>query len=319
MTADVLCAGIVVSDHVCRPVDHVPVPGELILTDRMDLTIGGNAANVSVDLARLGRTPLLMGAVGDDIFGRHVRETLRQEGVGVDHLETIAGCDTAGTLVINCAGEDRRFIHSLGANSRFTAESVTAKHLRQCGMLYLGGYLLCHELTAANVARMFQEARSLGLTTVLDVVIPGPGEFLHRLTPVLPYVDFFFPNNDEANVISGESSPPDQAARFLELGAKHVVITCGERGAFLNSEDALMRTAGFDVPFVDGTGSGDAFTAGFMHGLLSQQPLETCLHYGTAMGAACVQSMGASTGALSATELLEFCATHPLTIETKAN
>ena len=51
---DVLCAGIVVADHVCTPVSHVPAAGELVMADGMLLTIGGCAANAAVDLARMG-------------------------------------------------------------------------------------------------------------------------------------------------------------------------------------------------------------------------------------------------------------------------
>src|SRR5438552_486359 len=52
--SDVLCAGIVVADHVCNPIPRVPAAGELVLTDRFLLTIGGCAANVAVDLTRMG-------------------------------------------------------------------------------------------------------------------------------------------------------------------------------------------------------------------------------------------------------------------------
>ena len=45
----VLCAGIIVADHVCHPVSHVPAAGELVMTDKMLLTIGGCAANAAVE------------------------------------------------------------------------------------------------------------------------------------------------------------------------------------------------------------------------------------------------------------------------------
>ena len=54
MTAypDVLCAGIIVADHVCTPIAHLPAAGELVMAERILLTIGGCAANVAVDLGR---------------------------------------------------------------------------------------------------------------------------------------------------------------------------------------------------------------------------------------------------------------------------
>ena len=53
--SDVLCAGIIVADHVCTPITHLPAAGELVLADQLLLTIGGCAANVAVDLVKMGR------------------------------------------------------------------------------------------------------------------------------------------------------------------------------------------------------------------------------------------------------------------------
>ena len=61
---DCLCAGIIVADHVCQAIDHLPRPGELVLTDQMELTIGGCASNVASDLARLDRQVAIAGIVG---------------------------------------------------------------------------------------------------------------------------------------------------------------------------------------------------------------------------------------------------------------
>jgi sugar/nucleoside kinase (ribokinase family) len=65
------------------------------------------------------------------------------------------------------------------------------------------------------------------------------------------------------------------------------------------------------VEQVDGTGGGDAFTAGFAFGLVQNADLHACLEYGSAMGARCVQSMGATTSGFIREELLEFVAAHP--------
>src|SRR5207247_4197262 len=117
---DVLCAGIVVADHVCTPISHMPAAGELVLADRLLLAIGGCAANVAVDLTKMGVKARVVGRVGDDAFGRAVAEMLRQEGADVGGLQISADADTSQTLIVNVAGEDRRFIHTFGANALFT-------------------------------------------------------------------------------------------------------------------------------------------------------------------------------------------------------
>jgi sugar/nucleoside kinase (ribokinase family) len=310
-----VCAGILVADHVCEPVSRMPASGELVLTPRMHLTTGGHASNVSTDLARLGRNVEVVGMVGDDVFGEFVRETLERAGVSCTNLRRSSTHPTSGTLVINCQGEDRRFIHNTGASADFTGKELTPELIRQGRVLYLGGYCLCKELSPENVANAFQAARNAGVTTVLDVVIADPETAWEQLRPVLPCTDFFLPNTDEAKAITGLDDPIMQAERFREAGAKCVVITCGENGAVLLSERDRLRSDVYPVDYVDGTGSGDAFAAGFIHALLAELDLEGCLRYGSALGASCVRAAGASTGVFNNAELLAFCELHPLRIE----
>ena len=310
---DALCAGIIVADHVCEPVDHVPLPGELVVTERMDLLLGGCAANVAVGLTKLGRRTAVAGNVGSDQFGRFARESLASAGVDVQHVGESAR-DTSGTLIINTRGEDRRFIHSLGANRDFTGAELTAELVREARVLYLGGYCLCDELAADNVAAAFRAAREAGVATVLDVVLPRPGDYWPRLRPVLPWTDVFLPNSDEARLITGESDAVVQAEHFRAAGARTVVITCGGAGSVALSGEARLRAGCYPVEFRDGTGSGDAFAAGFVHGLLSGGDLRQCLIYGSALGASCVRAAGATTGVFTAGELASFLEAHTLAV-----
>ena len=312
---DCVCAGIIVADHVCEPVPRMPRPGELVLTPRMDLTTGGNATNVATDLARLGRNVELVGVVGRDVFGEFVQKTLTDAGVSCTHLRHSPAHATSGTFVINCEGEDRRFIHAIGASAAFTGKELTDEIITAGRVLYLGGYCLCEELTPAQVARVFQTARNAGVPTVLDVVLADPQTAWDRLRPVLPFTDVFLPNSDEAAAITGLTDPVAQAERFHKAGAKTVVVTCGEAGAVLVSETARLQAGAYSIDYIDGTGSGDAFSAGFIHGLLADADWETCLRWGSGLGASCVRAAGASTGVFTAKELAEFHESHPLQIE----
>src|SRR5262249_37842575 len=172
------------------------------------------------------------------------------------------------TLIVNVAGQDRRFIHTFGANASFTAADVPRDRLMSCQVLYLGGYLLMGGVTPEETAAVFAEARRGGAKTVLDVVTPPGVDYLARLAPVLPHTDVFLPNVDEAKLITGESDPLKQAERFRDMGASTVVVTLGGDGSVLVDGQRRLRAGTFSVPFVDGTGGGDAFAAGFLGGVL---------------------------------------------------
>jgi sugar/nucleoside kinase (ribokinase family) len=311
MPTDVLCAGIIVADHVCTPISHLPEAGELVLADQMLLTIGGCAANVAVDLVKLGASASAAGRVGGDVFGRVVADMLRERGVDVSAVRTTPGLDTSQTLIVNVAGQDRRFIHTFGANAVFRASDIP---FAPCRVLYLGGYLLMNEVHPEELRSVFAAARRGGAKTVLDVVTPGPADYLPRLAPVLPEVDVFLPNDHEAQLITGEREPLAQAERFRALGAKTVIVTLGDRGSVLVTQGKRLRAGSFRVPFVDGSGGGDAFAAGYIDGLLHGLDAEDCLRRASAVGASCVRAIGTTTSVFTREECDAFLRENELRI-----
>lgn len=309
----VLCAGIVVADHVSSPIAHLPAAGELVLADQLILTIGGCAANVAVDLVKLGVPATVVGCVGDDVFGRVVADMLRERHVDVSGLRVRPGQSTSQTLIVNVQGQDRRFIHTFGANADFGPDDIPAD--ADCRVLYLGGYFIMERLRPDALAAVLARAQARGVRTVLDVVTPGPSDYLPRLEPVLPYVDVFLPNDHEAQLITGLSDPLAQAERFHALGAGTVIITCGDRGAVLVTDGLRLRAGTYAMPFVDGTGGGDAFAAGYVAGMLRGWGPAECLRIGSAVGASCVRAIGTTTGVFTAAECDAFLQANRLPIE----
>lgn len=293
---DCLCVGQVVVDHLCAPIARMPAPGELVLSDRLVLDIGGCAANAAVALARLGRKVAIVGCIGDDLFGTFACEVFSRAGVDTSLLAKLAGVDTSGTLVVNVQGEDRRFITARGATTKLTVDRIPRDAAAASKVLYIGGYLMADGLDPHALADLFAFARSCGTATVLDVVAPGPGPHAERLKPVLPFTDVFLPNQDEAALISGLEKPTEQAAYFRAMGAACVVVTSGSAGSLLASESQWLQAGIFPVAAVDGSGAGDAFDAGFISALLDGLPPADRLRWGAAMGASAVQAVGATAG-----------------------
>jgi sugar/nucleoside kinase (ribokinase family) len=313
--SDVLSAGIVVADYVCNPITHLPAAGELVLTERILLAIGGCAANVAVDLARMQVPATVVGRVGDDVVGRVVAEMLRQHGLDVSALHHTAGMDTSQTLIVNVVGQDRRFIHTFGANGEFRAADIPLEQVERCKVLYLGGYLLMGNLRQDELIPVFAAARKAGAKTVLDVVTPGPADYLSRLDRLLSHVDVFLPNNHEAELITGERDPVRQAETFHRMGAGTAIVTLGGAGAVVVGERVRLLAGSYPVEFVDGSGGGDAFDAGYVYGLLHGMETEDCVRVASALGASCVRAIGTTTGVFTKGECEEFLRRHTLKIE----
>lgn len=309
---DILCAGLVVADFVGAPITAIPDSGRLIKTPKIEMAIGGCAANTAIDLSKLDTRVGVVGLVGADAMGQFSRDALEREHVSCDYLGVSETTQTSATLIVNVQGEDRRFIHAVGANAEFTGETLTAEVLQQCRIVCVGGFALNPKLSGPNVRRAFQTARQLGVTTALDVVIGDPDPVWDMLKEVLPETDLFLPNQDEGRLILGIDDPHEQARRFHAAGAKSVIITCGAQGSIYFDGQNLYEAAAYPVEQVDGTGGGDAFVAGFLYGLLKQAPPVECLAYGAAMGASCVRAAGATTSVFRRDELEAYVQTHLL-------
>lgn len=314
LNIDCLSAGILVADHLCTPIAELPSAGQLVLADELPLAIGGCASNVGTDLAKVGVRVGVAGCVGSDVFGQFIVDELTASGVETSGIARLEGVGTSATLIINVQGQDRRFIHTVGANARFSASQIPLDRVRQAKVLYVGGYLLMPALEA-DLPELFRQAREAGVKTVLDVVLPGPGDHWARLAPVLVHTDVFLPNSDEAAAITGLSDPREQVERFREAGARSVVITCGEQGTWLVSDTERLRAGIFKLPYVGGTGSGDAFDAGYIAGMLAGHDERGCLRWGSALGASCVRAIGATEGVFDRQEAEAFLAANELTIE----
>jgi sugar/nucleoside kinase (ribokinase family) len=293
----VVCAGIVVADVFVPPLARLPDPGELVATGDFVVETGGCAANTAVALARLGIVPAVVAKVGVDLFGDFVEQELAGEGVDVSGLGRAEGLGTSKTVIVPVSGEDRRYIHTFGANAALAAADIAPALLSPPEILSIGGYLVLPALRQAELAEQLAAARRAGVRTVFDVVAPaGRALTVADVAEVLPEVDFFVPNDDEAGALTGESDPRRQAERLLELGAGTVVVTMGERGLLAMSRDETIELPAPHVELVEPSGAGDAFAAGLICGLLEDLDMRRCLELASVVGASACTRVGCTAG-----------------------
>jgi sugar/nucleoside kinase (ribokinase family) len=218
-------------------------------------------------------------------------------------------------MIINVQGQDRRFISTPGANTLFGVEHVPSEWLQQAKVIYVGGFFMLPKLETQETVELFRRARATGVKTVVDVVLFGPENYWDRLAPLLPEIDVFVPNDHEGAVITGLKDPLDQANRFRDAGAKTVVITMGSKGSLLVTDGLRLRAGVYPVEFVGGAGSGDAFDAGFIAGLLAGEDPAGCLRWGSALGASCVRSITTTDSVFTRPEAEQFMQENQLPME----
>jgi sugar/nucleoside kinase (ribokinase family) len=297
VTPRVLCAGILVGDLFVPPLPRVPAAGELLVTDDFLMQAGGCAANVAVALSKLGVDSRVVGRVGRDSFGDFVISTLAGHGIDVSFIGRSETMGTAKTVIVPVAGDDRRYIHTVGANADLTGRDFAPAAMSGIDVVYLGGYLVLPGLLPRAVVELFEAAHHAGAHTLLDVVLPGDSKAsMDDLRRILPSVDFFLPNYDEARDLTGEQDPERQAARFNDAGAETVIITMGAEGVLACTATDSRHVAAPRVDVVDGSGAGDAFAAGLIVGLLERWPLERSLTFASEVGALACTALGCTDG-----------------------
>lgn len=313
---DVICLGILVADIFAEPIPAIPAPGQLGLTDRFLLGAGGCASNTAACLNRLGRKVKVLGKVGTDLFGGFVLDDLRRLGVDCSSVAFSKTHPTSGTVIVNVTGEDRRYIHCVGANADFSFADIDCSVLDGARVLHVGGYMVMPKFGAEDLTQLFRAARQRSVKTVLDVVTP-PGLVMSRrqLESMLAYTDVFLPNDDEAEAMTGLKDPVAQASFLSNLNpACDVVITLGARGAVACRGSEIIQAGTYSVQSIDESGAGDAFAAGFITGLLEDWPLEKTLSFASAVGASCTSALGCTAGVFTFDEAIAFMARQPLKI-----
>lgn len=326
--AEAGCAGILVADTFCGPMKELPREGRLVAVDSMPSRAGGCAANVAIDLAKQGVVCDVIGCVGQDPSAAVIVRELEAAHVGCDRIAYVPDYATSRTVILLVEGQDRRYIHMFGANAAFTAAHIPRDWLAGLKVFYLGGLFLMPSFRTEEFLELLKFCRAHGVTSVVDVVVPQricefrghhendvPEICRNSLAPLLPFVDYFLPNEDEARTLTGCAEPLDQVGALVEGGAGTVVVTCGKNGAVGGRNAQRWRVGGFGIEAVDPSGSGDAFSSGIVTGILRGWELPQTLVYASALGASAARAVGTTAGVFTAAAAEAFLATHTLQID----
>lgn len=267
-------------------------PGTEKLAQHLQLALGGSSAITAFNLSSLGASVGFIGVIGTDAFGSFVKERLASAGVDLTFLRQTDREKTGITVWFDRSGE-RAGITYLGTIPLLRPSFIPFDRLSKARHFHVGHYFLLKNLHA-KAASVFAEAKRLGVTTSLDCNYDPTGKWHSNIHKVLPHVDIFFPNEQEASLLTGCKRPED-AARELGKFARIVVVKLGSRGVLVFNQGEVFRVAARKVRAVDTTGAGDSFNAGFLARFLQRAPIRECAKAGIAAAARCVRKVGGTT------------------------
>jgi sugar/nucleoside kinase (ribokinase family) len=266
------------------------------------LTVGGSGAIVACGAARLGLRTAICGVVGDDVFGRFMRDEIERRAVDVGGLVVEPGRPTGLTVVLARPG-DRAILTRPGTIADLHADRIDRGMLDAARHVHVASYFL-QDALRPGLPVLFERVRANGATTSVDPNWDPSERWDDGLLDLLRATDVFLPNAQEAIRISGGASE-EAAARTLAAHAGVVVVKTGADGAIAASGDGLLRAPAATGETVDATGAGDAFDAGFLASRLAGDPLERSLAIANACGALSMRALGGVEAQPTMDEILE--------------
>ena len=295
----VVVVGSINMDLVVRA-QRLPRPGETVRGSEFHTIPGGKGANQAVAAARLGAETYMVGRVGDDDFGRRLRQTLADSGVDVACVTTDEGHPTGvATIIVQQSGENS-IVVAVGANGAVGPKDVRAA---RAAMEAADVVLLQLEIPIEAVAAAVEAAQAAQAKAILDA---GPARGLpERLWGA---VEVLSPNLVEAETLLGHpvASGLDGARDLVARGAAACVVKSGSQGCAWASPAGSGHIPAVAVEAVDTTAAGDAFTAALGVGLAEGKELPEAARWANFAGALAVTRFGAQPSMPTRGELEDF-------------
>lgn len=292
----VVCLGAHILDILGRPVTDIPAGQGRRVLDEIKLTAAGTAGGTAVDLAKLGAEVASIGAVGDDAAGRMLRLLLADHGVDITGLAEKPGASTPSTILPIRPDGSRPALHAPGAMAMLSAADIDLEVVAAADALHIGGPDVLGAFGIEALPRIAEHAATHGTIVSMDLLSVGRPDLLEDLAALWPHVRYFLPNDDQLRTITGSEDLEEGARMLVNLGVGTVAVTRGAEGALLVSAHDVEEVPALAVDVVDTTGCGDAFSAGFLVGLLSGRSLVGAAWLGTAAASQVAQGLGSDAG-----------------------
>jgi sugar/nucleoside kinase (ribokinase family) len=205
--------------------------------------------------------------------------------------------------VILSTATDRAILTHVGSMDCLRADQITDRLLARSRHIHVASYFLQSALQP-GLPDLFRRAHALGLTTPLDPNWDTSSKW-SGVEELLPYVNVFLPNENEALALTG-STNDEQALAYLTKKCPWVAVKLGARGAIAGRGSETARSPALKVDVVDTTGAGDSFDGGFLYGYLHGWSLERALKLGAACGSLSTRKAGGTTAQATLEEVMQY-------------
>jgi|OSPMetMinimDraft_2_1075162.scaffolds.fasta_scaffold00035_19 ribokinase len=231
---------------VIMRVKELPKPGQTVLSQRVALSHGGKGSNQAVSASRLGERVQLVCAVGNDREGQNAIAFWQSEKVGTSYVRIKEGRTGVAYIFLDERGENF-IVVDRGVNSSLAPEDLG-------NSVEVSDVLLAQLEVPLNTVE-----EALKRSGGINILNPAPAS--QEAIKLLNYVDILTPNEVEFFELVRTTDLRYGCQILLKRVREAVVVTLGEKGAFVATKSKFLRVPPVKVKAVDSTGAGDVFNA----------------------------------------------------------
>ncbi len=241
---------------------------------------GGAPCNMLAAAAKLGRKTAFIGKVGNDDFGKRLKDSIEHQGINADSLYLTDESFT--TLAFVTLGEDGSrsfsFARKPGADTLLRAEEVDEELIKSAKVFHCGTLSMTHEPAKSATMKALETAKTCGTIISADPNIrlklwASEESAREAMRTVLGYADIVKISDDELEFFYGSSDIEKSGRRLMdEFDISLLFITCARAGAYaMNKAETVYHPAYTCLKAVDSTGAGDAFCGVALSELLNAE------------------------------------------------
>lgn len=285
---DVVCLGTCCWDTlgICEEWPQLDQKRPLLALEEQG---GGPAATAAAAIARLGGRVAFIGRIGDDDYGRKIREAFEQVGVDISWgLQVVPGARSQWAFcVAHKTTGLRAILWRPPDTGTITPDEIDYDRATNTRVVLVD----THHIAAA--ISLVGRCRELGIPAVADIEHPSDhGHELLRLVdyPILP--------EDCALDWTGEQSCEAAATALRREAGGAVVVTMGVHGSLACSlSGKRIFQPAFEVsPVIDTTGAGDVYHGAFAYAIARNMALHEAMRFASATAALSCQALGGRAG-----------------------
>ena len=257
---------------------------------------GGSPANITMNIKRLGGNPIISASVGNDRLGEFLINNLKKNNINTEFINKVN--NSTSMVLVTKSKETPLPIFYRSADYNLEYNEDIGSILKNSKIVHFSCWPISQKKSRKVIEKVIEEARKNNVLIGFDpnyheMIWEEGHDGIEYIKNLIGKLDIIKPSEVDAERIFGPDTPENHVDKFIQCGAKLVIMTLGKDGAIVSNGTETIKFKTLATEVVDTTGAGDAFWGGFYTALTSNYPLKEALNIGFATSAFKLKHVGA--------------------------